>query len=208
MKKFYQFTTLIIVILFGFLSSILLHEFGHCVFYWMQGIPCSMSWVKEYPLQNLSVEQFAIGSWGGIIFNWILLVLLYLLTLWFLKKEMHLSSYFSRAFFYGDSILLFMYAIFFFKGADKMEFVYAQNLFNLPNFSIIIFTLVFTIVLFYFFIKKQKYNLTLGKAGLAFLVLVISFFFLVILEDYDAKTNWNKYPAIKIGNNTVNNNER
>lgn len=208
MKKFSQFTLLIIVILFGFLSSILLHEFGHCVFYWVQGIPCSMSLVKEYPLQDISVEQYAIGSWGGIVFNWIFLALLYFLTLWFTKKEMHLPVYFSRAFFYGQSIVLFLYAIFLFKGVDKTEFVYAQNLFNLPNFSIIIFTLAFTIVMFYLFIKKQKYKLTLGKAGLTFLVIVICLFFLVFLEDYDTKTNWHKYPAIKIGNDMIYNDTR
>ena len=200
MKQVGQSTILIIVILFGFISSILFHEFGHCVFYWLQGIPCSMSWVKEYPLQNISVEQYAIGSWGGIIFNWILLALLYFLTLWFLKKKKRLAVYLLRAFFYGNSIVLFMYVIFLFKGADKTEFVYAQNLFNLPSFSITIFTLAYAIVMLYLFIKKQKLKLTLGKTGFAFLVLVISFFFLAILEDYDAKTNWHKYPTIKIGN--------
>jgi hypothetical protein len=167
-----------------------------------------MSWVKEYPLQDISVEQYAIGSWGGIVFNWIFLALLYFLTIRFIKKEMHLPVYFSRAFFYGQSLVLFLYAIFLFKGVDKAEFVYAQSLFNLPDFSIIIFTLAFTIVMFYLFIKKQKYQLTLRKAGLAFLVIVFSIFFLVILEDYDMKTNWHKYPTIKIGNDMIYNDER
>lgn len=52
-----------------------------------------------------------------------------------------------------------MYVIFLFKGADKTEFVYAQNLFNLPGFSIIIFTLAYAVVMLYLFIKKQKLKL-------------------------------------------------
>ncbi|MBU8891581.1 MAG: hypothetical protein KOO66_02295 [Bacteroidales bacterium] len=203
MKKLGESITLIIVILFSFISSILFHEFGHCIFYWMQGIPCSMSWVKEFPLQDLSVTQYAIGSWGGIVFNWLLLVLLYFITIWFYKRGKHSIVYFLKALFYGNSIVQIMYALFIIKGTDKTEFIYAQNLLNLPSFSIIIFTLVFTILMLYLFIKKMKIVVKLVHVGFAFLVLILSIFLVSIVENYDSKTNWHKYPAVKVGNEMI-----
>lgn len=199
MRQFCRYVLFVIAVLSGFVFSILFHEFGHCVFYWIQRIPCSMSWVKEYPLLDISVQQYSIGSWGGIIFNWILLASMYSLTSLFLKKKMHLPAYLARSIFYGNSLVLIIYAIFLLKGADKTEFVYAQNLLNLPGFSIIIISLIYTVLMQYMFLRKHKIRITPAKAGFALIVLLASLILLAILESYDAKTNWHKYPTIKIG---------
>jgi hypothetical protein len=51
------------------LVSALLHEFGHCLLYWAQGIPAGMSMVKEYPLRNITDSEYAVGSLGGPLSN-------------------------------------------------------------------------------------------------------------------------------------------
>jgi hypothetical protein len=173
------------------------------MFYWAQGIACRMSLLKEFPLQDISVQQYAVGSWGGILFNWIFLMLLYVLTISFLKRGNQQALFISRALFCGQAIVLFMYVIILIKGVDKNEFVFAQSLFDLPEFSITGFSLIYTFVLFFLFIKKLKIKLTIRNVGFAFLVLLVSFFFLVILEEYDSKTNWHKYPTIKIGGEMI-----
>jgi len=54
----------LLVFLAGIVTA-LFHEFGHCVFHWLQGIPAAMSLVKEYPLRDITAHEYAIGSVGG-----------------------------------------------------------------------------------------------------------------------------------------------
>ena len=65
----------IVLIQIGIFLSILAHELGHCVLYWIQGIPALMSLTKEFPLVPvLSMTQYRIGSVGGPMVNLILLI--------------------------------------------------------------------------------------------------------------------------------------
>jgi len=69
----------ILIFIFWTLIGVILsgpfHEFGHCVFYWAQGISAAMSLTKEFPLHDISVNQYALGSFGGIFFSWLAMVL-------------------------------------------------------------------------------------------------------------------------------------
>jgi hypothetical protein len=53
----------------GGIISTLLHELGHCVFYWIQGIPAAMSPTKELPLKDITATQHAIGCAGETFAN-------------------------------------------------------------------------------------------------------------------------------------------
>jgi hypothetical protein len=70
---------LLLVIITG-IASTSLHELGHCVFYWMQGIPAGMSLVMEFPLVDITTKQYAIGSAGGPLINILLIVGAYFLV--------------------------------------------------------------------------------------------------------------------------------
>ena len=69
----YRLKFLILVIVMGIISTSL-HELGHCVFYWMQGIPASMSLVMEFPLVDITASQYGVGSAGGPLVNILLIV--------------------------------------------------------------------------------------------------------------------------------------
>ncbi len=183
----------------GFFTSITLHEFGHCLFYRVQGIPAQQSLVKEYPMHDITVTQYAIGSWGGILLNWIFITVLFFLAFYFNKRQKGTASFITRGFFYGQSILLLIYGIFLIKGEDKTEFVFAQNLLHMPLYSIVIITLIMTGIFVYLFVSGHHIKITVPKAVLTVCTIVFLIIFTALLEEYDAKTNWHKYPTVKIG---------
>jgi len=45
--------------------SVLFHELGHCLFYWLQGVPAAMSFVKEFPLRDITASEYAVVVDGG-----------------------------------------------------------------------------------------------------------------------------------------------
>jgi len=53
--------------------SALVHELGHGVFYWLQGVPAGVSLVKEFPLRDITASQYAVGSLGGPVASLVLL---------------------------------------------------------------------------------------------------------------------------------------
>ena len=78
----YRLKFLLFVVIAGVLSTSL-HELGHCVFYWAQGIPASMSLVMEFPLVDITARQYGIGSAGGPLVNIVLILGAY----YFAKKH-------------------------------------------------------------------------------------------------------------------------
>ena len=62
-------------------------ELGHCVFYWMQGIPASMSLVMEFPLVDITASQYGVGSMGGPLVNILLIVGAYYMVRKYEKKS-------------------------------------------------------------------------------------------------------------------------
>ena len=57
----------LLLLIVAAIVSTLLHELGHCVFYWAQGVPAAMSLVKEFPLRDITALEYAIGSAGGVV---------------------------------------------------------------------------------------------------------------------------------------------
>ena len=58
-------TLFALLLLAGSIVSTIFHELGHCIAYWVQGVPASLSLTKEFPLRNITAQEFAIGSAGG-----------------------------------------------------------------------------------------------------------------------------------------------
>ena len=77
----YRLNFLFLVIIIGIVST-LFHELGHCIFYWIQGIPASMSLVMEFPLIDITAKQYGIGSIGGPLAS----ILLFIVGYYFVRK--------------------------------------------------------------------------------------------------------------------------
>lgn len=67
----YQIKFGLLVVISGIVST-LLHEVGHLLFYWAQGIPAGISLVMEYPLMDITESQYGIGSAGGPLVSMLL----------------------------------------------------------------------------------------------------------------------------------------
>ncbi|MHC5212190.1 MAG: hypothetical protein ACYTG2_15840 [Planctomycetota bacterium] len=69
-----RFLTFALLLFLAAIASTLIHEFGHCLSYWAQGVPAGMSLVKEFPLRDITAREYALGTLGGPIASAALLV--------------------------------------------------------------------------------------------------------------------------------------
>jgi len=208
MRKIAQAAGLIAFVQIGVGIAAFIHEFGHWVFYRIQGIPAAISLVKEFPLRDLSVREYAVGSWGGIIFNWIWLIVLCAMIRISASGAGRLKKLIPNSLFWGQCIVLLLYALLLFKGQDKTEFIYAQGLFHLPKYSIVIFNLILTAAAIIFVMRWNRQKLKISTIVIALATGIVSVVFLSLLETYDAETNWRKYPTISVGDDMLYNEHR
>ena len=208
MRKIARAAGIIAFVQIGFVIAAFIHEFGHWVFYRIQGIPTAVSLVKEFPLRDLSVREYAVGSWGGIVFNWMWLIILCAIIRISASGDGRLKKLILNSLFWGQSIVLLLYVLLFFKGEDKTEFFYAQSLFHLPKYSIIIFSLILTTATVVLVMRWNRQKLSISAIVTALATGIVSVVFLSLLETYDAKTNWHKHPTISVGDEMLYNEHR
>ena len=195
-------TSIFILIFFSAsVISILIHELGHCIFYWVQGIPASFSLTKEYPLQDITVQNYRIGSLGGPVTN-IIQVIIALILLRRYRGNRMLSMVFTSFLLVNIYYFLFRSLIAVLKH-DGGELEDAANLFGLNYWMFIVLFLSVTVIIMYMWIKWDPIKLNFKKI-FSFIGLFIAFIVIVVmLETVDKKFFWSKFPKIKIDDGRV-----
>lgn len=191
------------LVIIASILSVLLHELGHCIFYWIQGIPAAMSLTKEYPLVDIiPVTQYAIGSVGGPLANIVLIIVSYLMVR---KYEKHSRpwNYLSAMIIANCSYFIVISLITLLKRSDGGELEYAANLIGLNFYYVLGLFILITIVILALW--KNRFNIKASvKNCLSFLVLVVTFLVVVVLmQVVDQSLFWNKFSSIQIDDGTV-----
>ena len=175
------------------------HEFGHCVFYWIQGIPASMSLTKEFPLRDITVREYALGSFGGIFFSWLALLFFFVLQDWLLRKNKKGKEKFSFLFL-GQNMIGFISLLqFFLKGDSPGEFRFAETQIGLPKHSLLWLTVLLSLILLILFLSRLRIRIRLKEISFFFSIFVLSLLCVGLIEELDKNLFWHKFPTIKIG---------
>lgn len=191
----YRAKFLCLVVVVGVIST-LLHEFGHVVFYWIQGIPASMSLVMEFPLIDITAKQYGIGSAGGPLINIVLIVGAYYFVRKYVKKSKKWGVF--SAVIIANSFYLIFRAILGIAKNDGGEIESSMNLIGLNFYAAAILFLVLAAVILALWIRKFDIKISFGNASY-FLLLFISYLAIImVMESIDSKYFWEKYPTIVI----------
>lgn len=194
-KSLKNFRFFALILLVG-MVSVLLHELGHCIFYWMQGIPAAMSLVKEFPLQDITATQYGIGSAGGPLSNTLQMIIAYWLHQKYkdnLKLRRLLSALiFANAFYF---ILRSLEAVLKNEGGELES---AAQLMGLNYFYVVGLFAALTIVILYLWTVENQVQRSL-KNGVFFLGLFFGFVFVLsIVHSLDRTLFWHLFPTIQI----------
>jgi hypothetical protein len=198
MRDRLRFLLLLIV---AAIVSTLLHELGHCVFYWAQGVPAAMSVTKEYPLTDITASQYAIGSAGGPLFSIAAVVLA--VSLYRRRREAGpLKGFLSALILTGAFYFILRSLIALLKGRGG-ELDSAASLLGLDYRAAIVVFVAVIAVSFYLWIRAGGPRFSLKHAGY-FVVLLIGYvIFVVALQSIDQSLFWAKFPSVEIGDGRV-----
>ncbi len=176
--------------------SVLWHEWGHCLFYWVQGIPAAFSLTKEFPLRDITEHQYAIGAAGGPLMSLLLFVGSYLLIL--------RSRYVGRkltmldAVFLATNCYLVLRALVALLKHQGGELDDAASLVGLGYRSVALLFLVLASVGLSLWMRKREIPFRARKVG-AYLGLFLAFSVLVVgLAELDRTLLWSKFPTVRI----------
>jgi hypothetical protein len=186
--------------------SALLHELGHCVFYWLQGIPAAMSLTKEYPLRDITAMQYAIGSVGGPFSNMVQIIVavwLYQSGAFSRTRKQLLSAFiFANVFYF---ILRGLVALLKRQGGELDS---AASLIGLDYRVVVAVFFCITLIVLYLWIKASKTRITLARS-LAFVGLFFGYFAVMVgVQVFDEALFWHKFPTIQIDDGRVYNAHR
>lgn len=186
--------------------STLLHELGHCVFYWLQGIPAAMSLTKEYPLRDITATQYAIGSVGGPFSNMVQIVVaawLYQSESFTRMRKQLLSAFILANVFYF--ILRGLLALLKRRGRELDS---AANLIGMDYRVVVAVFFCIALIVLYLWIKASKTRITLRRS-LAFVGLFFGYFVVMVgVQVFDQELFWRKFPTIQIDDGRVYNAHR
>ena len=176
--------------------SALLHEFGHCLACWLQGVPAAMSLAKEFPLRDITANEYAIGSAGGPIASAVVL-----------GVSMRLFSRSSDA---GNRRAVpsaFVLAnVFYFtlrglisllkrRGGELSEIA---GLVGLGYGSIVILYAMISVVALYSWMRIGGVRFSARAVG-SFVALLVGYVFVMGgVESLDSRLFWERYPAVEI----------
>ena len=174
-----------------------MHEVGHLLFYWAQGIPAGISLVMEFPLIDITEKQYSIGSLGGPLMS-----LTLFLGSWFTVKRYEKKtlewSIFSAFIISNSYYLLFRTFLGYAKG-DGGEIESAMKLFGLNyHVAAAVFILLALIVLF---LWGRRFNIkfSITNVGYYFLLFVVYLLAIFSMEWIDSFYLWDRFPRIRIG---------
>ncbi len=201
----FKFQFLMLVVAAGILST-LLHEFGHCVFYWLQGIPAGMSLVKEYPLIDITVHQYGIGSAGGPLVNIILIILSFLLVRSYKKRTRAWN--FLSALIFANAFYFILRSLEALLKGEGGEIESAANLVGLNYHFIVALFFIITLTILILWIRRFEVRISIRTGGY-FLLLFIAFVAsLLIVHSIDRNLFWQRFPSIQIDNGRIYNKTR
>ena len=198
----YKVKFLLLVVIVGILST-LLHEFGHCVFYWIQGIPASMSLVMEFPLIDITYKQYGIGSAGGPLVNLLLIIGAYCFVGKHDKKTKKWNVF--SAIIIANSFYLIFRSFLGLAKNDGGEIESSMKLIGLNFHVAAVLFLVIAFTILGFWARKFKIKVSLGNISYYSLLFVSYLVVILVMESIDTKYFWNKYPAIEIENVGIHN---
>ena len=190
------------MVIIGVIST-LLHEFGHCIFYWIQGIPASMSLVMEFPLINITAKQYGIGSIGGPLVNILLIIGGYYIVRKYRKKSNKWNIY--SAVIIANSFYLIFRSILGFAKNDGGEIDSIMDLFGFDFYAAAFLFLLIAFTILILWIRKYNLQYSFGNFSYYILLFILYLVTILFMEAIDAKYLWNKYPTIEIENVRIHN---
>lgn len=185
----------LLVFLAGIVTA-LFHEFGHCVFYWLQGIPAAMSLVKEYPLRDITAHEYAIGSVGGPLASLLALAV----SAWLLgrpatgqRAKPALSALVLASVFYF--VLRGLIAALKRNGGELGDIA---GLAGLDYRAMVVLYAIIVACALVYYVRITGVRLGLFTTG-SFLALFVGYVFVMVsVETLDASLLWKRFPAIQI----------
>ena len=185
----------LLVFLAGVVTA-LFHEFGHCVFYWLQGIPAAMSLVKEYPLRDITAHEYAIGSIGGPLASLLALTVsagLLGRRATSQRAKPALSALVLASVFYF--ILRGLIAVLKRSGGELEDIA---GLVGLDYRAVVVLYVIIVVCALFYYVKVAGVRVGLFATG-SFLALFVGYVFvLASVETLDTSLFWKRFPAIQI----------
>jgi len=193
---------LFLVIIIGVVSTSL-HELGHCVFYWIQGIPASMSLVMEFPLIDITAKQYGIGSAGGPLVNILLILAAWYFVRKYDKKSIKWNIY--SAIIIANSFYLIFRSILGLAKKNGGEIESSMNLVGLNYYVAAVLFLVLAFTILILWVRKFKIKISFGNLGYYMLLFISYLAIILVMEAIDTKYFWGKYPSVEIGDDRIHN---
>jgi len=198
----YRIKFLLLVLVTGIISTSL-HEFGHCIFYWIQGIPASMSLVMEFPLVDITAKQYGIGSAGGPLIN-----ILLIFGAYFLVRNQEKKSFkwnlFSAVIVANSFYLIFRSLLGWVKN-DGGEIESCMQLIGLNFYVAAVLFLVLSVTILALWLRKFKIKISIKNIGYYLLLFIAYLAVIMVMETIDTKYFWKKFPSVEIGNGRIHN---
>lgn len=185
----------LLVFVVGIVSA-LFHEFGHCVFYWLQGIPAGMSLVKEYPLRDITAGEYAIGCVGGPLASLVLLVV----SGWLLgrrdngprRRDVLSALVLANVFYF---VLRGLISALKRWGGELGDIA---GLVGLDYRAVVALYAVIVVGALYRYVKATGVRVNLFATG-SFVALFVGYVsVMVAVESLDSALLWKRFPAIRI----------
>ena len=155
---------------------------------------------SEFPLQDITVKQYSIGSFGGVLFTWLGMITFYFLQRNFIKNRKKTRIIISGIYFGQLMVGLILLLFFILDGFSPIqENTFAENFFSLPQNSLFIFTILLTIILVILFLRQLHLKIRMKElllfGGYLFAIVIFVVIIGVIVEQIFRKG----HPTIKIG---------
>ena len=178
------------------IASMLAHELGHCLFYWMQGVPAGMSLMKEFPLRNVTASEYALGSAGGPFTNIVLITV----SLWLYKR--HLNNPTFRMIF--SSFIVGNVCYFVLRGLIALlkkrggELTDIAGMLGLGYGPIVFVYGAISVAALSYWMRLGGIKWSFRRAS-AFLALLAGYVLVMVgIETIDSRLFWSRFPTIEI----------
>ena len=188
------------------LFSALLHELGHCIIYWVQGIPAGMSLVKEYPLRDITDLEYAVGSAGGPLSN---VVQISIGLIW--VQRARLNSRWGR---WGLAFVLANVCYFIVRSGIALltgeggELTDAASLVGLSYQGAIVLFILISVGALVWTVRAARLRIGWRRVFQFPGVVILYFIFLVVVQTFDRAVFWDRFPTIEIGEGRLYNQHR
>ncbi|MFH0992006.1 MAG: hypothetical protein V1799_18530 [bacterium] len=191
-------TLFALLLLAAAIVSTIIHELGHCVAYWAQNIPAALSLTKEFPLQNITVREFAIGSAGGPAVTIIITIVSF--RLYARAKKKNNGKQVFAALVLANIFYFFLRSLIAVRKKSGGELERAANLFGQDYLFTVLLFLGFALVILILCIGKERIKLSFINIAFFLILFIIYGIGMAGLEAVDRTLFWEKFPTIQVDN--------